>query len=1624
MLLFGISAGVFVAHGTSAQRVPAQRVARPTPAVSGFEMALSGTPALTRDRLETLHGTAYRVRGLATLEAFPNARVQARLIDDQEHELDPPVVVSADAQGHFALPLTPHTEEGVATLEVTLRDPRAARDEESDEAAEESDEASESDEQTPEATRPSPTERVFLFQVALSSPRTLDVRMDRVLYEPGEPVHVLARLRDARSQRPIENETISFRITQGVVQSTRAMTTGPSGAVSFDLAVAEDEGSGSVVIQARATDVETSAYASIGRRSLAHLTARVRTEPEEVAPGGAVDVIVTVNTPSGAPVQGAHVSLTLNDAELEGVSDAQGEARIHASAPTGQRRDAQEFGFVALVHHAGHGEVRVPGLMRLAMPLSLSIEAMPRTPGGLVPEVPDSFFLMVTNGFHDPVAAGTEIVVEGPAIRGGRATVRTDVNGLAEVPTFLPAGVWSPSTEDDDLAVTSVLARIHGALELTSRIAVPVQREGDVAPDASSPVVDPGASFEVALRRRPRAQRQPVIVTLIDGSDAILERVFASATANSVRLHAPLDRLGTFMIRARLVKENETAEGAGLTDMILVRPPQPTFVTVRPERAQYFVGDSARLLVEGGVSPAGVRSFGVMVVRDLSAHSGERPFREFFLNRAFEEALYAATPEAHRLLRSALVSTSVDDVPETSAALVDALGQAVEATYPTARTGDFRDPFPAARELERRGLRDAMTAVEEALTAALDEDALDTVTVGAGAARRFRDDLLFETEVRTAGEGVVAVSDLTASDPSFRYETVARRVARGRLVHLYARLARYLDPGDEASIADRIAAREPADRWLPRLIERGVINASDLADPWGGRFALRRVAHPIFSTSQYAANYELASPGPDGRMGTADDLNDPFVRVVPAGTPYALATGEDALMRALARLSAYERTINELTSAYIRTEAEFDEELIGDAVHAGVSEGALGLGNIGTIGHGSGTGSGYGSGGGGFGSRSSSVPRVRAGQASVGPSFDGLSRVLRERFPATLFFEPTFELDALGHASFELRVADAITSYVVETIIWRTDGWVWSAETSFAVEREIVVDAAIPDHARTDDVLAVPVRVSNRGSETRRLRVGILESTSLGLEASEVREVEVAPHDAIALSFAIRPTQVARGDVQIACSGMDGVAVDAIRLPLEVSLRSRRTSRVLTTLGAGTVALDWRIPAEAFDAQASIAYRPIESLPSSSSVLDLAWIGGFTGRPGHGEDGWARARASEGRPALRAAAFWGSEDAPARSGVMLRVAEALDGTDAQGRALSTQFAVASEMLLDLAPVLHSDVVDGREGAIALIGRLRSMVTNGITNAAGNPDALAAAASALAWTNTGEVPDPVAMELVRRVEGARVTVGDDTFVATEGDPLRASAHLALAYLRLGRNDEALRLLTTIVRWHATLADADTTRLTNVGLRLLAMTSPPVANSVYVDLNGAARSITASLDGTPITLSAAEARSTQLATSPEHHLIVAGPNVEVTRIDVALSYRTPWPASPVRGPLELRLEGEVGALDAVTELVLVVRNTTPRIINNAVVDLELPTGAELASRPANLYTQDAEMMGFRIPPLRPGGEARIRLPLRWRVAGTLRGLGLVGYVVGGEDRASVVPPRELTITPREASTGGAR
>lgn len=1539
---------------------------------TGCELALSGDTRVVAGQPAQIRGTAYRVRGLAELVRFPRAQIEARFSRGRGRPAEPWVRVNADPRGDFeiAVPIPNHDVEHAA-LEVRV---------------------SEGDQS-----------RTFQFSLHVQSALDVLLRTDRVLYERGETIHVWALIRERGSLRPLAGEVAEVMLEGPAIgQIRRSITTGEDGVVSLDVPIGPSAQEGAISVRMSLRGETFRTEARVGSRNYARMLAHIRALPELAAPHAPVTIEVEVSTPSGAPISNAEVRLRIDgQLSFSGTTGQDGIARIEAHAPAYLTHDTGSVVLFADVQHPAYGAATAQSQLQLAVPLTLRVEAVARL-GALVPEVDDVLYVLLSDARGNPPSGPTEVEVTGAAVRGGRALVMTDAHGIAEVPVRLPQGAWGSGR------VTTVRVRVHGALEQTARLPIDVRPDAEVAPHVRRPVTEPGARFDVEIVRGPSARNKSLVVELLDELRVLATRHLGPHESRT-SFDAPMDRLGLLAVRARAIHEDEVWEGSGAIDRVLVRPARPTFASLRAERTEYLVGETARVSLQ---TTPGDRGFAALLVRDIAAHGGEEPFQYRFLRGAFDESILAATPEAERLVRTAFAARALSDPkPLRASPLLDALGLPADASNPE-RTqlerGVLRDPFPLARELERRGIAVWMHQAEEALANAIASDALSDITISTGSSRRFRSEILEGGE--TLGRGPIDIAYIEAVDPSFRYETVARRVARAQLVKVLSALSRYLDPGDDASIAARMAARESPERWLPRMIERGLITEEDLRDPWGGRFTLRRAANPIFVLSARATNLELVSPGPDGRLGTADDLRDPFARVVPAGTPYAVASGEDELMRQLALLSPASRTIAAISEAYTRITAEMTEDEIGDAVQADASEGALGFGGLGMSGSGTGGGgTGY-----GYGSGALRGQRHRRGGSAETRrgALLGLARVMRERFPATLVFRPSIALDPSGVTELSIPLADAVTSYLVEVIVWRPDGWAWSAETRISVVREIVVDAPVPEVARIGDEITLPIRVSNRASANRELVIHMLGAPELGIPADDPRTVSVAAQSGAVAFFTIRPSRVGQGQLRVAVSDAHGHALDAITHPLFVSENSRRARSHAEALVIGQGQLTLTIPEGASPEDAEIVITDASTLFDAPSH-DWITLVCTTREPARIE---ARAqRGQESSTARNLAVDWFDTQVSDET-----IASALRDLTQELEAIETNYEARARVLLDLSPLARN--IEARQelahDANLLVSELRRSVASGAA-ASSDLDLFAFAAAALAWTHPSA--DPRAREMLRRIEPSIVSLGEERFVASPNHPMSITALVAMAHAALGASDRAhlelaLSLLHTVARWSSRGGFLSQEAREFAAIALARMNADAGASSAEITIGETMRSI-------ELIHGAGRLELDRLA--PGVHragISISGHGLHLVRISA--SYRLPWEEQ--RGPFSITTLGEPEGLDRTADFTLVLRNRTARTLAEPILEIDLPTGAEisesarsiLASLSASPPEHQGNVLTLRLRSMPPGVERRVHLPLRLTVSGQLPGLGVAAYAADRPEIRSVTPPRTLRVE------GGAR
>jgi|GEM_PF-1471208 len=249
----------------------------------------------------------------------------------------------------------------------------------------------------------------------------------------------------------------------------------------------------------------------------------------------------------------------------------------------------------------------------------------------------------------------------------------------------------------------------------------------------------------------------------------------------------------------------------------------------------------------------------------------------------------------------------------------------------------------------------------------------------------------------TPGGEPFTLADVMAIDRQVSFDNVARRVTRLKLFRVLAAVRSHIR--DRQLGPDEPALRDPG-ALLRRIVRDGQLPESALVDPWGGTMQFVKgttVGLPFLTVR----GWELHAPGPDGAIGTADDVKDPFERVLRSKSPYGEAVGEDRLVDARLDMEVGEATVSAWQSLF--------EGLTGTS-----------LGSIGTLGHGSGTGTGE-----GFGSghgRLGGSHRVREPRVRMGATRDG-----------TVWLPPV-RTDAKGHVKLRIPLGGVETTWRVALV--------------------------------------------------------------------------------------------------------------------------------------------------------------------------------------------------------------------------------------------------------------------------------------------------------------------------------------------------------------------------------------------------------------------------------------------------------------------------------------------------------------------------------------------------------------------------------------------------------------
>lgn len=1654
----------------------------------GYELALSGATWAETGSLYTFSGVVYEVSGIATMRATPGLEVEVTvraLTPDgtSTRTIETRTVRSAEG-GHFDVSLTV-PEFGLAGATMVFRVHRVGQ-----------------------------PGRVFSFDVAALASRQLELLADRNRYEPGETVHAWARLSTVRTGAPVAGRpmTVSLSDMGGVELAHHEMTGRTSGTVSVDIPLPESATPGTYALTVSSDETVTPAtrYIEVFQRTTERIVASIVFDQDLVLPGGELTGFVRVLSPSGSPVRGAAVELYPSSdfpTPILLTTGSDGRAPFTANAPTYLSGDVASVTAYARIVHGALGTITAYAgytMARTAFLVSSTPEA-----GGLVPEIDTRLYLSVADPRGLPIRAGVTVEVRGLGLPGGRATATTDAHGVAEVTVRLPRGAAARMEGGACAYVTSTSfeVEVQTTPAITATICTPVSLTAEVLPRTRSIVVAPGANLEVDLVRVPGASGRPVMLEALYQGRAVAS-AWATGARGTIRL--PADVSGVIEIRARAIapadtrneydEEGATLVGTGARAAVLVRAADAFELTLAAGQPIYHVRESANVTLSTSSTPSS-GGWATLVVRDEAQHGGESDYAMESVSAELRAAIRGTVAAGdERFLRAALAGGVAMEAEVDGAAPIVAEPWDVESYgyYGSSADGVLRDPIAMREELLRRTVTESMAALESLVVSlqSYDEESRDRILRRTGSRVEFHDDAMelagYDSSI-TLGGLRLTPAHLHEADPTFSFDTVARRVARNRLVFLLLALSRLGNPDDEAAL--RASAGQPPDRWLSLLVQLGMVTNEQLVDPWGRAYTFRRVTgrSPLVVVSEAALEWELSSPGPDGVAGNGDDVRDPFARAVPEGSPYAVACGEDELMRMLSRIAPGNQVLAAMAQAYARLGLAAEEERRGGALTASISEAsaypmappAVAAMEASGYGFGSGVGYGYGRGaGGGMAARSSASAdygyygdaTAEAEERAPDVDHDGIldssdrmeddgrigtmAAIIREDFPATLFFVGEVALDASGHTTVAVPLADAITTYRIEAISWTSSGWTTSARTSLRVEQEAEVDAPVPETAVVGDVMRLPVRVRNRGTSPLRIRFGITSEGEIGITLGDTSAVDVPPGEAVLTTVEARVTRAGTGAVVVnAMRDSDGAGLDAVRRPMVVVDDARLVRDGDEVLVEDGDAMHFDVPAEATergDAEARLRVAAaVFGAPTEWGPSDpwwSAWALAMSGEPltpyfVTALVGWADIssygdeRAYMGRDPLTMAlvlgALWSDPsltDDQARA-ILRFLSTAAGGVDpatpdpygygAYGYGYPT-LAQPSAVLLALAPAFRSETRALVRTDLDAVGALLRDRTGSEGATASDPESWSRVAAALALAGTEAADTARADEMMRRVaERHLITVGSMAWVepsAEDGSIEPRIAPTALfALARIGRGDAhgALPLLRAM----ADVARGAPRWRTQARALACAAASLLVTSRVHGE-------VTLTADGMPITLT--DTSGTMLGVVPglgrpgEHTLVNGLSNGAIALLDVEARYAMPWTVPPARtAPIDVEWIGETGPREARSALALVLHNRGTRVLVRPIVEIQLPAGAELdeptreglASVTAAPAALEGNVLRLELRPLAPGAALTLPIRVRWSLGGTFRGLGVAVFdeAAGGSGPppAAVLPSRAVEI-----------
>jgi hypothetical protein len=1006
---------------------------------------------------------------------------------------------------------------------------------------------------------------------------------DKPLYQPGQLIHIRALALQAFNLQPTGVKDLVFEVedSKGNKVFKRTQKTSDYGIASIDFQLADEVNMGDYHVRAFLGDQQADKTVTVKRYVLPKFKTDLTANKRFYLPKETLHADLQSDYFFGKPVAGGTVKVTASTFDVqfrefqtwEGKTDPSGHAKFEIKLPdyfVGQPLDKGN----ALVRleakitdTADHAETISKTYPVSNQPIQLSL--VPEG-GRLLPDMENRVYAAAIYPDGSPAACEVNLWIgakrsENPPL----ASVKTNDAGLAEFtltprPKQIRQGPW----EQHPIETLGGQQMSGGPKSLFDVYAEAKDAKGNAAHSALEVNCEPlgenillrldkaiyKAGDTLKVEARSSAGLPTVYLDLVKSGQTLLTRwLNVDKGRANYRLDLPPTVFGTLEVHAyQMLASGEIIRD---TRVVYVEPADGLRIDVKPDKGEHKPGEEGKIHFEvrdgsGKPSPA---ALGVIVVDEaVYALQDMQPGVEKVYFTLQEELL---KPQAQAIYRPAQSLDMLVRQPELEAGqqqIAQALLTSIKSK-PPAR-------WQVAPAVERR--RQVEGQVQQ---------------LGWGIYQYAMGNPFIEKD-RTSGnwtfksgllDQVVSAKQLQAgalNDPlgkkwsleslakiekTMTADRLAKAVTMGRIQQLTWALVNYTNSNQARWLKN--GKWSLSDSVLADAARNQNLSKTSLQDAWGR--PIRLVRHEkkqnnFLGIPQFDF-YELVSAGPDGKLGTDDDLN----QMNQSQWQLAQAAWFDDGMT---RLGA----MNQFGAVRMRG---MERRLLEAAPQAGMVNGPAMKMMAAPM--------------------DAAAARPKAAlmdkEASKSEGGSAAPTRVREYFPETMLWQPALITDNHGRAELPISFADSITTWRLSASASNKAGALGGVSAQLKVFQDFFVDIDLPVALTQNDEVAFPVAVYNYLKDPQTLKLELKNESWFELADSQglTRALELKPNEVTSVKFRIRAKKIGQQPLLVRATGSK--MSDAVKRSIEVIPDGQKIERVVTDKLTGNVRQTAEIPADA-----------------------------------------------------------------------------------------------------------------------------------------------------------------------------------------------------------------------------------------------------------------------------------------------------------------------------------------------------------------------------------------------------------------------------------------------------------